>query len=95
LPDACVLVARLHGVDALAGAPSAQTPQEALDLLGNWCTLVFDAVAEHGGEVIQFSGDGLMALFTEPQAALQAVRAAQAMVEVSALFNAERTSASA
>ncbi len=87
LADATILVARLRDPDALA---RTQPPQDTLDMLGNWCTLMFDAVAAHRGEVTQFSGDRLMALFAEPQAALQA---AQDMAEVSALFHAERSPA--
>jgi CheY-like chemotaxis protein len=87
LADACVLVGRLHNACALV---SAQTPQEAMDLLSNWSTLMFDALAGNHGDVTQFCGDGLMALFAEAPAA---VRAAQDMVEVTALFNAERAPA--
>ena len=82
--DASVLVARLHGADALAGEPS---PQETMDLLSNWCTLMFDAIGERGGEVAHFNGDSLLALFAGPQAA---VSAARDMVELSALFDAQR-----
>ena len=83
LPDASVLVARLQGLDTLV---NDQMPCEALELICNWSTLMFDAVVENGGEVAQFGGDGLVAVFTEPAAALQAARD---MVELSAQFNGE------
>ena len=89
LPDACVLVARLQALEALA---SSQTPQEAMELLSNWCTLMLDAVVVNGGELTQFGGDGLVAVFGEPASALQAARD---MVEVSAQFNGEPRSGQA
>ena len=84
LADACVLVARLHRLDTLA---EASTPQAGLALLSDWSTLMFDAVAGQDGEVIQFGGSGLVALFGEPA---RARAAARDMVEVSAQFNQER-----
>ena len=48
---------------------------------------MFDAVDGRAGEVTQFSGDGLLALFAEPAAAVQT---ALDMLEVTALFNAQR-----
>ncbi len=51
---------------------------------------MFDAVEGRGGEVAQFGGDGLLALFAEP---LSAVQAGQDMAEVAGLFNAERGAA--
>ena len=89
LPDACVLVARLQALEAIA---SSQTPQEAMELLSNWCTLMLDAVVVNGGELTQFGGDGLVAVFGEPASALQAARD---MVEVSAQFNGEPRSGQA
>ena len=89
LPNACVLVAHLQGLEALA---SAQTPQEAMERIGNWGTLMFDAVVEKGGEVTQFGGDRLVAVFPEPAAALQAARD---MVEMAAQFNGEPSAVAA
>ena len=83
LADACVLVARLQGLEALA---TTQTPQAAMEWLSNWSTLMIDAVTENGGEVTQFCGHGLSGLFVEPAAALQAARD---MVVVAAQFNNE------
>ena len=84
LPDVTVLVAGLHGLAELD--LSAEQMQE---LLSDWCTLMFDAVEGRGGELAQFSGDGLLALFSDPQAAVQA---AQEMGELMRGFNEERLS---
>lgn len=84
LPDACVLVARLHGL-----APQMHRPQETMELLSSWSTLMFDAIDGRGGEVLQFCGDGLMALFGGSE---QAVQAAHEMADLGALFNEERQS---
>lgn len=48
---------------------------------------MFDAVDGRAGEVAQFSGDGLLALLAERAAAVQT---ALDMLEVTALFNAQR-----
>ena len=82
LLDACVLVARLH-----APGHEQATPQDLMELLSDWGTLMFDAVDGRAGEVAQFSGDGLLALFAEPAAAVQT---ALDMLEVTGLFNAQR-----
>ena len=87
LADACVLVARLQDLDTLA---EAHPPQVAMALLSDWSLLMFDAVAEHGGDVIQFGGDGFIALFGAPASA---VAAARSMVELAAQFNRERATA--
>jgi adenylate cyclase len=87
LPDATVLCVRVHGLERLV---PPQTPQETMDLLSAWDTLMFDAIGRQNGDVAQFSGDAILALFAEPQAA---VRAAQEMAEMAVLFNADRASA--
>ena len=84
LADAGVLVARLQGLDA---GPETHAPQAAMDLLSDWRTLMFDAVTAHSGEVIQFGGDGLIALFAQPASTLAAARD---RVALSAQFNRER-----
>lgn len=86
LSDVCALVARLHEPAAMA-----ESPQALMELLGHWSTLMFDAVEGRGGEVVQFTGDTLLALFAEPGAAVQAARD---MCEVAALLNTERGGAS-
>jgi adenylate cyclase len=80
LPDSTVLVAQLHGLHGIEPA------QQVLALLGDWGTLVFDAVQRQGGEVVQFCGHAVLALFAHPQAA---ALAAQDLVELLAMFDAE------
>jgi adenylate cyclase len=72
----------------------SQSPEETIELLNTYYTLMFDAISGQGGVVNQMIGDGLMAIFGAPQpledAPLAAVRAAQDMMEMIALFNVER-----
>ena len=72
-----------------------QLPEETIELLNTYYTLMFDAISEHGGVVNQMIGDGLMAIFGAPlplaEPALAAVRAALGMVEMLEMFNLERT----
>ena len=76
----------------------SQPPEETIELLNTWYTLMFDAIAAQGGVVNQMIGDGLMAVFGAPlplsEPSLAAVRAALDMVEMIALLNAERAAES-
>ena len=85
LADATVLVVQLHGLQGI------EPPPQVLALLGDWGTLVFDAIQRQGGEVVQFCGHAVLALFEAPQAAAQA---AQDLVDLLALFDAEARNAS-
>lgn len=87
LADATVLSARLHGLERM---DPPQTPQETIESASAWCTVVFDVVECQGGQITQYDGDGLVALFAEPRTA---VRAAQDIAEMSELLNAERATA--
>ncbi|NRF68980.1 response regulator [Aquincola sp. S2] len=96
--QASVLQARLHGLAALA---QAAPPEDTLEALDSWHTLMFDAVLAHGGVVNLVGGDTLVALFGAPlalpdpaDAARAAVRAALEMAEMVELFNAERAARS-
>lgn len=86
---ATLIAARLRGVDALA---QTQSVQETLDLLGNWSTLMLDAIESHGGRVTQLAGDAIGAVFDGADTALSALQTAQEMLELTAQFNRERTS---
>ena len=86
---ATLLAARLRGVDALA---QTQSVQETLELLGNWSTLMLDAIESHGGRVTQLAGDAIGAVFDAADTALSALQTAQEMLELIAQFNRERTS---
>ena len=94
---ATVLCTRLRDFTAFA---EAQPPEETIELLNIWYTLMFDAVGSQNGAVNRMSGDGLMAVFGAPMpptdpadAPLAAVRAALDMVEMLEIFNAERAAA--
>jgi len=68
-------------------------PEETIELLNTYYTLMFDAISGQGGVVNQMIGDGLMAIFGAPLAladpGASAARAAQEMLEMVALFNRE------
>jgi class 3 adenylate cyclase len=84
-------------IRAFTALVESQPPEETIELLNTYYTLVFDAISSHGGVVNQMIGDGLMAIFGAPQPladhAAAAVRAALDMVEMIQLLNAERTAA--
>jgi adenylate cyclase len=82
---ATLLVARLRDIDVLA---LSQPASETLELLSSWSTLMLDAVEGHGGVVCQMTGDALTALFEG--APWAGVQAALEMIELVAMFNAER-----
>jgi class 3 adenylate cyclase len=71
-----------------------QTPEDTIDLLNTWYTLMFDAINSHGGVVNQMIGDGLMAIFGAPlplaDPCRRAVAAACEMTEMVAQYSAER-----
>ena len=75
----------------------SQPPEETIELLNTWYTLMFDAINGNGGVVNQMIGDGLMAIFGAPlplpDSPLAAVRAALDMIEMIELFNVERVAA--
>ena len=75
----------------------SQPPEDTIELLNTYYTLMFDAIGGHGGIVSQIAGDGLMAIFGAPVAldshAEAAVRAALEMIDLIRLFNAERAAA--
>ena len=75
----------------------SQPPEETIDLLNTYYTLMFDAISGHGGVVNQMIGDGLMAIFGAPLPLQDheacAVRAAMEMIELVGMFNLERAAA--
>lgn len=70
------------------------TPREIVDLLNRYYVRMVAAITAEGGMVNKFMGDGMMALFgapvENPDHAVQAVRAARAMVQALEAFNAEQ-----
>ncbi len=75
----------------------AQRPEETIELLNNYYTLMMDAIGGEGGIVNQMVGDGLMAIFGAPiphdDRRQCAVRAALQMVELIEQFNQEQAAA--
>ena len=75
----------------------SQPPEETIELLNTYYTLMFDAISGHGGVVNQMVGDGLMAIFGAPlplaDHAGSAVRAALEMIEMLELLNVDRVAA--
>ena len=89
-----VMFADIRGFTSLA---ESQPPEETIELLNTYYTLMFDAIAGHGGIVSQIAGDGLMAIFGAPLPLPDhgdaAVRTALDMIEMIDLFNVEQASA--
>lgn len=90
--QATVMFCDIRGFTSLV---ETQPPEDTIELLNTYYTLMFDAISGRGGVVNQMIGDGLMALFGAPlplpDTALAAVQAAQDMTEMIELFNAERS----
>ena len=89
--QATVMFSDIRGFTSLV---ESQTPEETIELLNTYYTLMFEAISAQGGVVNQMIGDGLMAIFGAPrplaEPALAAVRAARDMTEMIALLNVER-----
>lgn len=75
----------------------SQPPEETIELLNLYYTLMFEAIDSQGGIVSMMAGDGLMALFGTPKAlddpAGSALRAAQDMLALVEQFNLDRAAA--
>ena len=88
--QATVMFSDIRGFTSMA---ESMSPEETIELLNTYYTLMFDAISGQGGVVNQIIGDGLMAIFGAPLALADpcgsAVRAAQEMVEMVALYNLE------
>jgi adenylate cyclase len=86
-----VMFSDIRGFTALV---ESQPPEETIDLLNTYYTLMFDAITAQGGVVNQMVGDGLMAIFGAPLALEDpggsAVLAAREMIELVGMLNQER-----
>jgi len=75
----------------------SQSPEDTIELLNTYYTLMFNAISGHGGIVSEIAGDGLMAVFGAPLPLPDhcdaAVQAALEMIEMIELFNAEQAAA--
>jgi class 3 adenylate cyclase len=91
---ASVMFSDIRGFTPLA---ESQPPEETIELLNTYYTLMFDAIGGHGGIVSQMAGDGLMAIFGAPlplpDHCESAVSAALEMIDLIRLFNAEQAAA--
>ena len=89
-----VLFADIRGFTPIA---ESQPPEETIELLNTYYTLMVGAINSHGGVVNQMIGDGLMAIFGAPlplpDHCDRSVRAALEMIELIELFNVERKAA--
>lgn len=89
--QATVMFCDIRGFTALV---ESRPPEEIIELLNTYYTLMFAAINGHGGVVNQMIGDGLMAIFGAPQplqaAGQCALLAAAEMVEMVAQFSAEQ-----
>jgi adenylate cyclase len=90
--DASVMFCDIRGFTSIV---ESQSPDETIELLNTYYTLMFDAINGSGGVVNQMIGDGLMAIFGAPLPLADhrgsAVRAALDMIDMIELFNQERS----
>jgi class 3 adenylate cyclase len=94
---------RLHGTvmfcDIRDFTPlvESQPPEDTIELINTYYTLMFNAISGQGGIVSHMAGDGLMAVFGAPLPLPDhcdaAVRTALEMIEMIELFNVEQKSA--
>jgi class 3 adenylate cyclase len=91
---ATILFCDIRGFTAIS---ESQSPEDTIELLNIYYTLMFEAIDHHNGIVTLMIGDGLMVLFGAPQPlenpAASAVAAAQDMQAIMAQFNQEQISA--
>ncbi len=85
-----VMFADLRG---FTGAAERLTPEAVIEMLNRYLTEMSDAILDHGGTLVSYQGDGIMAIFgapiEQPDHADRAVAAAREMVSVRlASFNA-------
>jgi len=89
--EGTVMFSDIRGFTKLA---ETQPPEETIEMLNTYYTLMFDAITGHGGVVNQMVGDGLMAIFGAPlplpDHAARAVEAAREMIGLMALFNEQQ-----
>lgn len=88
---ASILFCDIRGFTAIS---ESQSPEDTIELLNIYYTLMFEAINHHNGIVTLMIGDGLMVSFGAPQPlenpAASAVAAAQDMLAIIAQFNHEQ-----
>jgi len=89
--DATAMFSDIRSFTTIA---ESQTPEETIELLNTYYTLMFEAISDHGGVVNQMVGDGLMAIFGAPLSQAdhcdRSVLAALDMIEMIQLLNVDR-----
>ena len=79
--DATVLFSDLRGFTSFA---EARDPEQVIDVLNRYLTAMSDAILDHGGTLVAYMGDGIMAVFGAPVASTdhadRALAAARAML---------------
>jgi adenylate cyclase len=85
---ATVLFSDLRGFTTFS---ERREPSETLDILNRYLTEMTDAILEHGGTLVSYMGDGIMAVFgaplEQPDHADRALKAARDMLARLAAFN--------
>jgi adenylate cyclase len=91
LVEATVLFSDIRSFTTIA---ESQSPEDTIELLNAYFSLMIDAIANEGGIVNQIVGDGLMSIFGAPLALKdhrqRAVRAARQMIKLIDRFNQEQ-----
>lgn len=89
--EASILFCDIRGFTSLS---EDLPPEETIELLNVYYTLMFEAINSHGGIVTLMIGDGLMAVFGAPQplknTAQSAVLAAREMTDMVDVLNLDR-----
>ena len=88
--DATVMFSDLRGFTTFA---EARPPEQVIEVLNRYLTAMSDAILDHGGTLVAYMGDGIMAVFGAPVAAEdhadRALAAARAMLDRLDEFNAD------
>ncbi|MHB8066351.1 MAG: adenylate/guanylate cyclase domain-containing protein [Desulfobaccales bacterium] len=91
LVEATVLFSDIRSFTTIA---ESQSPEDTIELLNAYFSLMIEAIADEGGIVNQIIGDGLMSIFGAPlpleDHRQRAVRAARQMMELIESFNQEQ-----
>ncbi len=91
LVDASVMFSDIRSFTTIT---ESQSPDETIELLNTYYTLMFEAIGNQSGVVNQMVGDGLMSIFgapvLNPKHSSQAVNAALEMMELIELFNQDQ-----
>ncbi len=87
--DATVMFSDLRGFTSFA---EAREPERVIDVLNRYLTAMSDEILDHGGTLVAYMGDGIMAVFGAPVAAPdhadRALAAARGMLARLEEFNA-------